>query len=238
MNLYEKMRVVNVSLVYPQTGMKLCEERIAGPAFLETKDSILWVLGAANDSLIDPINRCPQSVRTYTYRGHTIPLNNTIVVAGTESESELRFWPQSNRGAKYADIATAVYPLQGPGEGTSYAAPRVSRVAADIFSMNPHFFPEEVRNLIFAGALIPYENSGHNLLLKPSRFLRAGGVLHRDRALRMSDYFKKNRLTMNHEHLQEALKNALEHEGKGGVAERLAPITLEFLQERELLIYR
>ncbi len=135
------------------------------------KDSIgdpekpfLWVLGAGNDYLKNLISRntcyCPQSLG---------PKDNMIIVASTNAA-------YSNDGVDYADIAADGTNSYSGGSGTSFATPRVARVAAMIAKEFPSLSIAQIKQAIMQGAYVP----------TPKLANRSGGILDEAGARRIA----------------------------------------------------
>ena len=86
---------------------------------------------------------------------------NTLRVAGVDSDNQIH--PHSNYGSALADIAApycvpvdSPYGTWGVGCGTSFAAPQVAAVAAEVFNLNPSLTPAEVKQLLMSsGTQVP-----------------------------------------------------------------------------------
>jgi subtilisin family serine protease len=79
----------------------------------------------------------------------------TLRVAGVGSNNQI--YPQSDYGSALADIAAPFcVPVDSPdgswgvGCGTSFAAPQVAAVAAEVFNLDPSLTPAEVKQLLMS----------------------------------------------------------------------------------------
>ncbi len=158
----KKVAVVNASFsasMQPQT----CRPQVL-PVLQESADTTLWVLGAGNEDgrppLDTPKNRCPGSLSGE---------KNLLIVSGASHDD---IHPLSVRGATYADIAAA-WDIEEDG-GTSFAAPRVAAVAAELAHAFTSLTPEAIRlTLMTSSRMTPGLHDS----------VRSGGLLDREAAL-------------------------------------------------------
>lgn len=131
------VRVVNLSITDFQ-DREVCERHFEGhPLNIDT--DMLWVIAAGNDGT-QGSNACPQ---------HFSGRKNVLVVGASRNGFMDH---QSNYGANYVDIAALGTQLNSSMWGTSFAAPRVSQVAARIFHNYPEMSAAQVRLSILLGA--------------------------------------------------------------------------------------
>lgn len=157
------MRVVNVSMSSYQ-DKESCEEQLQNHPMIISEDT-LWVVAAGNAGNLGAYG-CPQ---------HFSGRKNIIIVAASTNGYLDKM---SNYGEDFADIATYGKDLEGIGWGTSFAAPRVSSVAAKIFFSYPKLTTEQVRLAILLGADF----------VSNTFQVRSRGELHEERAF---DYAEK-----------------------------------------------
>lgn len=162
----QRVKVMNSSFTIYGQSEKSCQQR-AKFSFGKAAGKILSVSSAGNGSLDHP-PACPQ-----TSAGHT-----SIVVAAADNASSdaPSLSSYSNRGENYADIAADPFSMDRELEGTSFAAPRVSSVAAKIAYTYDHLLPQDIRLAILTTAHIPANKLP----------VRTGGVLRGDRAMAMA----------------------------------------------------
>lgn len=124
-------RVVNVSAATGNKGAS-CEKKLK--VLRETKDRLLWVFSAGNDG-------------SYSCEDLLMKEGNAIGVAAISPDSPtyIEYYSRKGRGK----VTTAV--VRTSMSGTSFAAPVVSAMAADIFASYPHFTPEQVKRSITLG---------------------------------------------------------------------------------------
>ncbi len=99
-------------------------------------------------------------------------------MVSAKQAGEDRLEDYSNAGRDYSDIVADGSGLGSDFDGgTSYAAPRVSRVAALLAQEFPALSVEQIRASILLGARVPYEISWNSFVVP--RFLptRSGGIL-------------------------------------------------------------
>jgi hypothetical protein len=106
----------------------------------------LWVVAAGNQASPSPV-ACPQYLRG----------QKNVIIVGASGWRGMH--EKSNYGEDFVDIATAGESAVDQDWGTSFAAPRVSRLAAKIFQKLPSVSAAEVRALILATAKIPSYNA-------------------------------------------------------------------------------
>lgn len=157
---------MNSSFTSYGKSLQACEQS-AQHSFGKALGKILSVSAAGNESLENP-TACPQTMATHT---------SIVVAAAENSNSENPVLSDySNRGETYADIAAHGYSMNGELEGTSFAAPRVSGVAAKIAYTYDHLLPQDIRLAILTTAHIPAKKLP----------VRTGGVLRGERAMAMA----------------------------------------------------
>ncbi|MEI6791304.1 MAG: S8 family serine peptidase [Myxococcaceae bacterium] len=154
-NVQPFAKIINVSagFYYDQIA---CEQE---PRFRDSigdpEQPFLWILGAGNDSRANLTSEnasyCPQTFHH---------LSNTLVV--TADTAGYR-----NIGVEYADIAADGRGYYPGDNGTSFATPRVSRVAALLAKEFPSLSVREIRSAILLGARVP----------TPRLPVRSGGIL-------------------------------------------------------------
>ncbi|MES2504692.1 MAG: S8 family serine peptidase [Myxococcota bacterium] len=156
-------KVINVSALFYYDSFSCENASLFGNTIGDPQQPFLWVLGAGN-SLKHDLTRihstyCPQSLGGR---------DNIIVV----TSDALR----ANKGNDYADIMTDGSGYFSDESGTSYAAPRVSRVAAILASEFPSLTIAEIRKAILDGARVP----------TPRLPVRSGGYLDEEGARRVA----------------------------------------------------
>lgn len=133
-----KMRVINFSASSQETDKKSCKEISNQNSLLKNKSQYLWVVAAGNQGVNHPIS-CPQ----YLYGEENI----LVVGAFSDGYSSNR----SNYGA-FVDLIADGNSSVSESWGTSFAAPRVARVAAEIFAMESNLLPVEVKAILISTA--------------------------------------------------------------------------------------
>lgn len=168
---YQKVKVINVSYA-TYTGKQACNKNMA--KFQNQLDNTIIVSAAGNYSEIAP-EYCPQSVDGF---------HKVVVAAAYDADTDHPSLTEyTSFGTDYADIAsTGIHDPTGT-RGTSYAAPRVSAIAARISQDFPTLKPNDVIMSILASAYVPYENDwwGNFKQWLPLE-LRSGGVLRKEQA--------------------------------------------------------
>ena len=169
----KQARVINVSFIGPKDD-SICKEQ-SGKRLQElSQESHLWVLASGNDGInkdyTEKVWLCPQS--------YFANRENGILVAGMMNGV---LWGDSNSGENYADIAADASSQMGPG--TSFAAPRVSAVAAELFGKYPKLTPKQVRLAILLSADIPLIKKGEGVFTLKTLPVRSGGQLNKAKAL-------------------------------------------------------
>ncbi len=135
------IKVLNLSAT-DEMDRETCQSRMKNHPLLTAPNDALWIAAAGNKPTGQALG-CPQ---------HLFGQQNLIVVAANQGS---RMHPFSNFGAKIADITAPGEEFEGSGWGTSFSTPRVSRVAAKIFSMYPNLSPFQVKKAVLLGADIP-----------------------------------------------------------------------------------
>ncbi|MFW7380428.1 MAG: S8 family serine peptidase [Oligoflexus sp.] len=102
--------------------------------FQNLSQDVLWIMAAGNDGMENPKFRCPQLLGS--------PQNRIVVAASTAGGYQLDH--RSDFGVKYADIAAPGIASNGH-RGTSFAAPKIARVAAEILDRHPDLSAAEIR---------------------------------------------------------------------------------------------
>ena len=135
-NARPHMRVINASLgMFAARGT--CQHRW-GATLDASREDFLWVMPAGNEHDLAPWYECV---------GNISGRANLLVVAGSDGDG---LSLESNYGVEYADLAA---PSKSEGAaGTSYAAPRVAAVAAELARRSPRLRPEELRAALLLGA--------------------------------------------------------------------------------------
>lgn len=173
-------RVVNLSASLPYDSKSCAENDVMTHAIQESQGQWLWVASAGNDSRKDLKStsslNCPQNLGSRS--------NLITVAAYSEGDGALSDYADS--GADFADIAAADTGPEGlsegsPEKGSSFAAPRVSRVAALIAQQFPVLAPDRIRAAILLSARAP--SPFGNVAPLP---VRSGGVLDGDGALQIA----------------------------------------------------
>ncbi|MCB0377839.1 MAG: S8 family serine peptidase [Bdellovibrionales bacterium] len=126
---------------------------------IRQKDKALWVIAAGNQNSDKPTG-CPQ---------HLNGQENILIVGASEYG---HVHSGSNYGNDFVDLFTEGKSPDGSDWGTSYAAPRVSNVAAELASIYPNLSVKDIKAIIMLTVEIPYYPL-------PAR---SGGMLDRDEA--------------------------------------------------------
>lgn len=172
--LINRTRLINFSASSERQG-DACELFSAHPINGSGRD-FLWMVAAGNGGLRDErqlSQTCPQK-----FSGQ----KNVIVVAASDGRYSVHH--ESNAHPDYADIAAPGEVQEGQGWGTSFAAPKVTNLAAQIVSLYPKLTIEQIRLAILLGAKdVPYLP------------VRAEGILNAKDALKIADQL--NRLGTN-----------------------------------------
>ena len=140
------------------------------------KGEFLWVVASGNDHLNldrDFNDACPA----------TLQRDDVITVASAPSEgSYLDYF--SNFGKETVDIAAdGASSLKPDNRATSFAAPRVAAVAAEIHYRYPNISPSRIKKVLMLSVeLSPFDPLP----------VRSGGMLSRDRALLLAEVWGKN----------------------------------------------
>ncbi len=190
------IKVVNVSgSLFLDRGK--CDSEVAkiksDPA---TGGKFIWVVAAGNEAKSMPDKmHCPQSLENQP---------NQIVVGAMYEGGTLS--SRSNFGERYVDLLASG---QSPGSKeavTSFAAPRVSAVAARIAFEFPQLTPTEIRWSILLGTSMPFRMEDHWYWRKAAEVYdplptRTGGVLNEKSALEVareiSTLFPADRISLN-----------------------------------------
>jgi hypothetical protein len=158
---HSKARVVNLSFSYEGVTAQI-EQTPLFARIRATEASVLWVAAAGNDGMnLDRKSELflPQSL---------VGLRNLIKVGQGSAERGLS--PSSNHGPLSVDLVTPSL----MGEGTSFSAPRVTGLAAQIQHLHPTLSPSEVRKAIlfsvsWGSRLLPVSSGGE---MDPTRALQ------------------------------------------------------------------
>jgi|GEM_PF-4484012 len=126
-------RVINLSAYSEVTGVA-CEKKI--DVVKSTEGKLLWVLAAGNDGGL----ACEQGMRH---------LPNVITVTAINPNAPTRIEAGVQRGKDITD--TASFRSLKFGAGSSFAAPVVAALAAEIFSKYPSLTPKEVKKALLLG---------------------------------------------------------------------------------------
>lgn len=134
-----KLRVINIS-ASEASDEEGCRSMMKDHPIHDSR--FLWVIAAGNQGSPKPV-ACPQFLAG----------QSNVLIVGASRNS--RMHEKSNFGKNNVDIATSGNSFDDNDWGTSFAAPRVSRVAAKVFEKIPQATPAQVRALILASAKIP-----------------------------------------------------------------------------------
>lgn len=157
-------RVASISIVdYAEKAQ--CAQKYRG-VFDDPEKPFLWVVAAANHGIMNPRLNCPQGILAGS--------DNALIVAAMSTEEPEKLATYSDAGSRFADIA---YPT-GNLRGTSFAAPAVARIAANIASAYPKMSVPMIRLSILMGARIPK-------LWQPLA-VRSGGIADNEKALEVA----------------------------------------------------
>ncbi len=163
-NVKPHARVINMSAWFPYDHDSCTNEPRFKDSVRDREQPFLWVVGAGNDArkglLAKNTSYCPQSLGGR---------DNLIVVSALNAG-------YSNDGVDYADIAadgTGYFPRE---MGTSFASPRVARVAAILAEEFPGLSIAQIKQAIMQGAYIP----------TPRLANRSGGILDEAGARRIA----------------------------------------------------
>lgn len=177
-------RVVNVSASLWYDFASCEQNNWFRQSIASANQSFLWVLSAGNQAHahLNPKNvfSCPQSLSS----------RQNIIVVSAKNSGDDSIASYTNFGQYYADIfadGTGFFPNE---VGTSFAAPRVSRVAALLAERFPFLSIEQIRAAILLGARIPYVVSDDDDSKLFAHFMpaRSGGILDETFALRTAEY--------------------------------------------------
>jgi len=159
---------------------RACENSPISKNIQTTQNSVLWFVAASNDGAhIDNSEDayCPQGLKS----------NNLVLVASSDNGVSLT--SSSNFGINYVDLLesgcmsdTDICPEQA---GTSFAAPRLARKAADLFEKYPQISPDQMKNILMLTSKIPIpkvsdDNSDDALWVKNNlkwQPVRSGGFV-------------------------------------------------------------
>ncbi len=134
------VRVVNLS-VTDQVDEPTCQKLMEAHP-VTGDDDVLWIMGAGNAGSDVNLN-CPQF-----FAGQ-----DNVIIVGASNNGYMESY--SNRG-QWVDIAASGFGKDGgsssDGAGTSYAAPRVSRLAGKIFFFYPKLTALQVKLAILLGS--------------------------------------------------------------------------------------
>lgn len=160
-------RVVNVSAAFYYDQFSCSVEPRFKNSIGDPEQPFFWVLSSGNDSRRSLTSEnaflCPQSWG---------PRSNMIVVTAISAD-------YANTGVDYADIAADGHGYYPGQEGTSFAAPKVARVAALLAQDFPSLTNQQIRDSIMQGARIP----------KPRLPVRSGGILDEAGARKVAKKF-------------------------------------------------
>jgi hypothetical protein len=147
------VKVMTLSGTIP-VDTRWCDAFYDPQRYLGPNQPFLWVVAAGNAGQRNPNRRCPQT---------TPHRDNLLVVAGGED----RLWSGSDYGVDYADLAASPKASRSADVGTSFSAPRVAAVAAQLADRFPSLTPEDLKNILMKSAHVP----------SPSLDVRSGGAL-------------------------------------------------------------
>jgi hypothetical protein len=171
-NVKHFVRVINVSANFYYDQLSCESESRFKDSMGDPEQPFFWVLSSGNDyrrSLTpESASLCPQSWG---------PRSNMIVVSATDAE-------YANTGVDYADIAADGHGYYPGQEGTSFAAPKVARVAALLAQEFPSLTNQQIRDSIMQGARIP----------RPRLPVRSGGILDEAGARKIAKKFHEANL--------------------------------------------
>ncbi len=156
-------RVINLS-VRNRDDEPTCREWIRQHPIESDRESVLWVVAAGNQGVDGP-NGCPQYLSG----------RPNIIVVGASQRG--RVHPNSNYGESLVDIFANGKTFDGMAWGTSFAAPKVAKVAAVIFARFPDLTVEQVKAAILLSVEWPWRKLES----------RTGGVLDASSALDLAE---------------------------------------------------
>lgn len=154
----KRVRVINMS-VSNSNDETTCKTNAKDHPIMNDPD-ILWVVAAGNSGRTSP-NTCPQ---------YLAGAPNLIIVGATKSGSLIDI---SNKGRHFVDIAALGTTANGK-VGTSFAAPRVSALAAEVFRKFPELSAHQVKLALLLAAK-PTKNWALDV--------RSEGEIHNSRTL-------------------------------------------------------
>ncbi|MBC7396251.1 MAG: S8 family serine peptidase [Bdellovibrionales bacterium] len=166
-------RTINFSAFLP-VSEQACNTTFIAKNIEKSKDSFLWIVAAGNEGMdLDsgaPF-QCPQVLNNRP--------NLIKVAAGIDNGLE-RY---SNYGYLSVDLAAPGRIESGP-QGTSFAAPRVSKVAARIHALNQDLSPDFIRKALL------FSVSFNDLKILP---VRSGGLLNEEEAIEFAKFGISNK---------------------------------------------
>lgn len=134
-------RVISISqMQYYEDDTFACESNLLNQISSNKGKDLLWVIAAGNDGRKDPSG--------YDCL-HSKVVDNILTVSAL-SPSSPDIAAYSNYGLNFSDIA-ADGSING-NSGTSYSAPKVASIAAEIFLNFPDLSPKEVKYALLIGA--------------------------------------------------------------------------------------
>lgn len=149
LNRMEQQKIVaNISFAFTFTP-EICRKSAFASTIKSSQERVLWTIGAGNSgSELDQqsLPFCPQALEG----------KNILIVSATNGKINLS--NASSFGENYVDVAANGCTL---GEencdngGTSFAAPRVARIAADLIEEFPLFSIEQIKLALVCTAQVP-----------------------------------------------------------------------------------
>lgn len=199
--------IASLSLAYTMT-QKICENGQLSHSIKNSKNTILWIVGAGNSGRNENKNlleMCPQSLNT----------ENLILVAST-SYNRNTLSRETSYGETFADIALSgcefkdndPNPTCSVG-GTSYAAPRLAQMIRELSLKNPHKkFGELKLALMFTAfyenSPLPLKSGGIVQMEDAHRFLASFSDVNLEKA------FEESKHNNNSESQRQILKSLLD----------------------------
>lgn len=163
-NVQPFARVINVSAFFYYDPLSCALESRFARSVGDPEQPFLWVFGAGNEYrhnlTASNSSYCPQSMGAKS---------NMLVVTAVSAA-------YANTGVDYADIAAEGLDFYENKPGTSFAAPRVARVAALLAEEFPTLSIAQIREAILQGAYVP----------TPRLPVRSGGILDEQGARRVA----------------------------------------------------
>ena len=154
------MRVVNYSISNEMDQSKCEDESRQIPIFQNT-DRFLSVMAAGNRG-VDHAVSCPQ---------YSHGQENVIIVGAKPGSGGIQ---EGNYG-DFVDLYADGYSSVSKSWGTSFAAPRVARVAAEIFAMDQGLRPVEVKAILISTADANREFNGDKAIELAKAYVKHNG---------------------------------------------------------------